>query len=272
MKILQVLNHYLPHQVAGTEVYTHLLSKYLISSGEEVKIIIPAYNSAQAISYCYDGVAVIGYAEPSKVDRDLIMGRRKPDGLRSFEEILLEEKPEVVHFHELAGSNGITLHHVESAKRLGFKVVMTFHLAGNSCKAGTLMFKNKVVCDGIINIEKCTHCNYAIRGISDSKINFLLPLAQSFYKAGINLSNLNHPFGTALGFPFLIEQLKNNLKWLSNSCDRFVTVATWYKDVLENNGVSSEKIISIPQAMPQLHLEPAINKYPEPSLPIAWYL
>jgi glycosyltransferase involved in cell wall biosynthesis len=268
MKILQVLNHYLPYQVAGTEVYTHLLSKYLKQSGEIVKVVVPSYKSLQTKGYFYDGVEVICYAEPSKVDRALIMGRRKPDGLVYFENVLKAECPDVVHFHELAGSNGITLHHVESAKRLGFKVIMTFHLAGNSCKSGTLMYKNEMLCDGVIDVEKCTSCMYAVKGLSKGKGKILLPLAKALYKANIDLSSINHTLGTALGFPFIIDQLQNNLIRLSNSCDRFVTLANWYKEVLEKNGINTEKIVPIPQAQPELSKGALIKEYTVSSLPI----
>jgi glycosyltransferase involved in cell wall biosynthesis len=268
MKILQVLNHYLPHQVAGTEIYTHLLSQYLTLSGEEVKVVIPAYNSTQTTSYDYEGISIICYAEPSEVDRELIMGHRKPEGLISFEEVLNAESPDIVHFHELAGSNGITLHHVESAKKMGFKVVMTFHLAGNSCKAGTLMYKNESLCDGVIDIDKCTSCIYKIRGLSEKKTNLIFPIAKALYKLGIDFSKQNHTMATALGFPFLIKQIKNNLIRLSYSCDRFVVVAKWYKDILEINGVNPNKIVSISQVLPQFVDESIINEYQIPELPV----
>ena len=44
MKVFQVLNHFLPQQTAGTEVYTWALSKQLQQKGVEVEIIIPHYG------------------------------------------------------------------------------------------------------------------------------------------------------------------------------------------------------------------------------------
>ena len=130
MKVLQVLNHFLPHQTAGTEIYAYSLSRELQDNGVSVSVVIPNYKKSNSEEYIYNGLKVFKYAEPSEVNRSLIMGFRKPDGLSSFISILKEQKPDIVHFHELAGSNGITIHHVKAAKHSGAKVLFTLHLAG----------------------------------------------------------------------------------------------------------------------------------------------
>ena len=59
----------------------------------------------------------------------------------AFNAFLKSEKPDIVHFHELAGSNGIGINHVLAAKKYGAKVILTFHLAGYTCGTGTLIYK-----------------------------------------------------------------------------------------------------------------------------------
>ena len=103
MKVLQVLNHFLPYQTAGTEVYTWALSKQLMQRGVEVKIVTPHYGKRESSNYIYDDLFVHQYAEPSIVDRSLIMGLRAPDGLFFFDEFIRHEKPDIIHFHEIAG-------------------------------------------------------------------------------------------------------------------------------------------------------------------------
>ena len=161
MKVLQVLNHFLPHQTAGTEVYVaSLISSLKTQTNNQIilKVLIPRYESTESDSYWYDNIEVFRYAETSKVDRELIMGKKLPDGLNEFKSLLAEEKPDIVHFHELAGSNGISLHHVKAAKYMGFKTVMTFHLAINTCITGNMLYKEKTFCDVKIDIKKCTSC------------------------------------------------------------------------------------------------------------------
>ena len=85
MKTLHVLNHFLPQQTAGTEVYTWALGKHLQNHGIDVKVVIPHYGERESYSYIYDGLFVYQYAETSVVDRSLILGFRFPDGLINFE-------------------------------------------------------------------------------------------------------------------------------------------------------------------------------------------
>ena len=81
MKVLYILNHFLPSQNAGIEVYGWSLAKKLNENGLDVKIVIPNYNQVVSAVYNYDGIQVHQYPEPSIVDRSLIMGFRQPDGL-----------------------------------------------------------------------------------------------------------------------------------------------------------------------------------------------
>src|SRR4051794_3128786 len=114
MQIVFCLNHFMPQQVAGTEVYTWALAKSLKQKGHEVNIVIPKYGTKVNDEYVYDGLSIKQYAEPSKVDRTLIRGERPPDGIEAFEELIKEINPDVVHIQELAGSSGIGMYHLRS--------------------------------------------------------------------------------------------------------------------------------------------------------------
>lgn len=249
MKVIQVLNHFLPYQTAGTEVYTCALSKELQNLDEDVQVIIPNYGADATDFYEHEGVTVCRYAEPSVVNRSLIMGKRKPDGLQAFIQILTEKKPDIVHFHELAGSNGITLHHVKAAKATGAKVVFTFHLAGYSCKTGTLVYKGKKLCNGKINTVKCSNCYLAYKGHA-ALAPFLTPVSYLIDALGYDATHLQNKFGTALGTATLIRHEKEQLHELAYSCDALVVLTQWYKNVLLLNGIAENKISHIPQALP----------------------
>jgi glycosyltransferase involved in cell wall biosynthesis len=250
MKILQALNHFLPQQTAGTEVYTWALSKQLQQRGVDVKVVIPAYGKTESADYSFDGLNVHQYAEPSVVDRSLIMSMRKPDGLGSFTDYISSEKPNLVHFHELAGSNGITLHHVRAAKEYGAKVIMTFHLAGYTCRTGTLVYKGKDLCDGLISTGKCSSCYLDTKGYG-TIANALVPVSMTLQKLGVDTTRWNHKLGTALGTAQLIKRLGVDFKILIDLCDQVVVLTAWYKEVLIRNGVDSSKICWIPQGLPK---------------------
>lgn len=261
MKIFHVLNHFLPQQTAGTEVYTWALCRELLEgAGVEISertemdltVVIPNEGKSETATYTYNGIPVVQYPEPSVVDKELIQGKRKPDGLKYFKDLLLEKQPDIVHFHELNGSNGITIFHVQAAKESGAKVLMTFHLAGYSCRTGTLVYKGSEMCDGKINLLKCSRCYLHSRGYGTvSKI--LTPASYLLHCAGIDTTKQGSRLGTALGTVSIISGLQKNLHQLIDLCDGAIVLTKWYRRVLELNGVSSKKIYYVPQGLP---LEP----------------
>lgn len=261
MKVLQVLNHFLPHQTAGTEVYTWSLSKQLQQEGVAIKVLIPHYGKNESDDYVYDGLAVHQYAEPSLVDRSLIMGFRAPDGLKNFNAYVKKEKPEIVHFHELAGSNGITLQHVQVAKSSGSKVIITFHLAGYSCKTGTLVYKAESLCSGEIDLHKCSSCYLNSKGYTNVA-SYLTDTSAILHKFSIDTSKWGNKVGTALGTVPILAKLNTDLQTLVSSCDRVVVITKWYQRILQSNGIDPHKICFIPQALPLDNVSDSIKNKP----------
>jgi glycosyltransferase involved in cell wall biosynthesis len=249
MKVLQVLNHFLPYQTAGTEVYTCALSTQLQKQGVTVQVLIPHYGKKTDADYIYDGLAVHQYAEPSILDRSLIMGFRVADGLKNFVAYLNKEQPDIIHFHELAGSNGITLKHVQAAKASGTKVIMTFHLSGYSCKTGTLVSRGELLCSGKFDLRNCSTCYLHSRGYTNEAI-YLTGASNILHKLSIDTSKWGNKVGTALGTVPILAKLNTDLKTLVSSCDRVVAITEWYQRVLKTNGIDPNKINFIPQALP----------------------
>ncbi len=230
-------------------MYTWALSKHLQNNGIDVKVLIPHYGEKASNDYFYDGIFVHQYSEPSVVDRSLIMGFRVPDGLIHFEKYISDERPDIIHFHELAGSNGITLNHVDVAKKSGAKVVMTFHLARYSCKTGTLVQTGKITCDGVIDLQKCSNCY--LHSIGYGKIATTLTAASTFfYNFSINTTRWQNKVGTALGTVSIISKLKDDFDLLLSQCDYVVSLTNWYEKILISNGVDKRKIKVIKQGIP----------------------
>lgn len=250
VKVIFVLNHFLPKQAAGTEVYTFSLAKYLKEKGVSVKVVIPNKEASEFENYIFDEIDVHCYAEPTVVDRSIYLGFRKPDGLVHFSNFLDIEKPDVVHFQELTGVNGVGLEHVRLAKSKGFKVVMTFHLVGYSCKTSTLIKFGKEPCNGVVSCYQCSKCYLLANGMS-WKSGMISCISVILKRIGIDTRRLYNPFGTLLGTSQIIEKLKSDLINLVNSCDRVVCLTDWYRDILVNNGVDQCKIKLIEQGVPK---------------------
>lgn len=248
MKIVHCLSHFLPKQTAGTEVYTWALCKSLHNRGIDSEILIPNYNELNNSFYEYDSIKVNKYAEPSIGDKKLTMGLRPPDGLGKFKELLQSINPDIVNFHELAGSSGIGIYHIEIAASLGYKCVMTFHLANYSCKAQSLMYKGLTLCDGIINENKCTSCMLALNSppAVASSISFLSKIV---YNLGINVMGVRSKLMTGISYPFNIHKLKKDLELITKKCNKIVVISRWYESILKKNNVSADKIIYIPQGL-----------------------
>lgn len=249
MKILHVLNHFLPQQNAGTEIYTWALCKQLQHFEIELKVVIPNYGENVCKKYIYDGIEVFQYAESTIVNREVLMGFRKPKGLMNFIDFLKEEKPDIVHFHEISGSNGIGIHHVEAAKKLGFNVMLTIHLASYTCKTGILIDSSNNSCDGRININKCSICYLKQKGLGKSR-DLLAILSFLFLKLNFDTLKWRNSLGTALGTASLIKRHKENFQRIINSTDKVICITRWYKDILILNGFESEKITVIQQGLP----------------------
>lgn len=240
----------MPDQIAGTEIYSWALAKSMQRNGHLVTIVVPNYNSVNFNTYDYDELKVVKYAEPSLVDRLLVMGKRAPDGIVFFEDLVKRLKPDIVHVQELAGSSGIGLYHLRLLKTLNIRIILTMHLARYSCFRDTLMYKGKVPCDGTIDIKRCTKCALGKLPINNFRQDLLFKLSMPLYHCKVNTGGINSPIGTGLSYPFIIEKFKKSLLEIAELCDKLVVLTDWYKEILLKNGVPVKKIHLIKQALP----------------------
>lgn len=249
MKVAHCLSNFLPEYTAGTEVYTWALCKGLRAKGVDACVIIPNYHRSVNENYNIDGIQVHKYAEPSIVDKQLIMGLKISDGIGNFKTLLKDINPDIVHFHELSGSNGFTINHISAASEMGIKTMMTFHLAGYSCKASTLMYKNKVLCDGIIDELRCSKCminNHISNPVIGQSV---YSLCKILYKLNISLMGKNFRIASALSYPYIIKKLRNDLYKLVNCCNKIVVLTDWYYKILKDNNIDMTKVVLIKQGL-----------------------
>ncbi len=262
MKIVHVLNHYLPKQIAGTEVYVHALSKALNIASIESIVIIPNYGKDKTEAYEYESIRVIQFSENSIVDRGILMGRTPPSGLQYFKDILKNEQPSLVHFHTVGGSNGVSLYHVEAAKKMGFRIITTLHIAGYTCSTGNLLYLNKIPCNGLIDFRKCTNCVFDSKDLKGIKRSFLSFLSSILFKLKYDTTNWNTTLGTALGYPNIIAELNTKITRIANASDKIVAITHWYSEVLKLNGIASSKITTITQGLPQINTTKIVSQRP----------
>ncbi len=250
MKIVFCLNHFLPQQVGGTEIYVHSLAKALHSCGHHVHIVIPNAEKSEHFDYVFDGLDVHQYAEPTIKTQEIFNGTKPPDGLINFAKFMKECAPDVVHIHEVSGSAGIGLFHYKCLTALNIPVITTLHVAGYSCSTGTLLYKNRTPCSGYIDVLRCSTCVYATDKRFKAGKRFFLPLAGILWKAGIDPNAWKSKPGTALGVPFQVERRKKNLHSIAHYSHKVCTVAQWYLEVLQLNDIAPAKLEFVQQALP----------------------
>ncbi len=263
MKIVHCLNHYLPESIGGTEVYSHNLAKVQQRDGDDVIILVPAWGENE--EWTYENIHVMTFPVEKDISREVRAGHKPPEGINEFLEKLALLQPDIIHFHEFTQGNGVSYHHVLAAAK-HYKVIVTLHLAGYTCKTGELMYKGKEACDGVALPLKCTRCMYVHRELPVFKANILNLVSSVFYRLGHNTTNWHNSVGTALGFPFQVKQAVEILKRVAKASVKIVILNNWYREILVRNGIPVDKIITIQQGL--VHEDIIVKNIKDVELPL----
>ena len=259
MKIVHVLSSYLPLQIAGTEVYVAALVRELKKINISSIIVIPNIGKTKDENYFFERIEVIKFAEPSLEKRAYLTGEKPPLGLDHFINTLKNTQPDLVHFHEIAGGVGVGIFHLKAAKEMGFKTLMTFHLAKYTCKSGTLMYMNQTKCDGVIRELQCSKCWLNESGETGLRLQTIKAGYTLMHLLHIDTRFLKNSLGTALALPKVMGDIRKNLMKFQSLTDGFVVLTEWYKNILLKNGVQETHLSLIKQGLPVEFVEQKIT-------------
>ncbi|AFZ27926.1 glycosyltransferase [Cylindrospermum stagnale PCC 7417] len=244
MKVIQVPFCFYPDPVGGTEVYVEALSRYLQQQGVEVLVAAPGFVSE---SYLHHQLRVHRFAVSPRVQNIReIYGEGDRLAASEFSRILEVEKPDLVHLHAFTSS--VSLRLVQAAKQRQIPVVFTYHTPTVSCQRGTLMQWGTEICDGKVDLQKCSQCTLQGLGLNQT----IAKAIGSFPpQIGYLLGSLNLQGGvwTALRMTELVNLRHANLNSLLSEVNHIVAVCNWIKDVLLLNDVPLSKITVIPQGL-----------------------
>jgi len=253
MKVIHVPFGFFPDPVGGTEVYVQALAHELHCRGVESLIAAPAEKS---IGYMHEGFPVRRFAVAGEVSdiRDLY-GEGDPVAAREFATILAQEQPDIVHLH--AFTRGVSLHLVRAAKARGLPVVFTYHTPTVSCPRGTLFRWGHEVCDGELNVQRCTPCTLHGRGMNKA-LSVACGNLPPIIGRWIGKAKLSGGLWTALRMAELVQLRHSMCRALFSEVDRIVALCQWTHQLLLLNGVPLEKIfLSRHGLMPQLRCDQA---------------
>lgn len=185
MKILQVIHQFLPRHQAGSELYTHALSKALIGRKHEVRVFTYEYGSSPDGSFLerstYNTVPVYrAYPRPPTIPR-LYWVRAALDSFRNeaigsqFADVLREFRPDVVHVQHLHNVSATVVRH---ARQMRIPVVMTLHDFWMMCPRINLFDYQKKICMNSYGGSRCGRCLELSRQIGKAPelSSFLAPL------------------------------------------------------------------------------------------------
>ncbi len=158
MRILQVVHDFLPHSVAGVEVYTLELSLDLVRRGHDVTILHATRGPGQT-QYELAAGEVQGLPVRRMVQnypyRPLDEIALDPQAERRFEEVVREVAPDVVHFQHLWGWSAAL---PGLARRHGAAAVVHLHDHWLVCPSGGQRFHpDGIPCEDLESVD-CDAC------------------------------------------------------------------------------------------------------------------
>ncbi len=237
MKIIHLPYTYFPDPSGGTEVYVHTLAKALQQCGVESLVVAPG---SEAGAYEYEGVRIRRLAvSDAHTDLRVIYGAGDTEVAQQFEALLDEVMPDVVHLHAFTGA--ISLQLVNAARQRGRAVVYTYHTPTGSCARGTLLHWGRAICDGRLQVRRCSACTLHGLGLNRPS-SWALGILPSLVRQWAANNGRQGRVWTALRMSELIALQHTVVRGLWASVDRIIVLCDWAQALLQNNGVAPGKI------------------------------
>jgi glycosyltransferase involved in cell wall biosynthesis len=239
MRIVHLLGWYFPDSVGGTEVYVEGLSRRLVDAGHRVLIAAPDATRTAPHGYEHAGVSVFRYPVTDQPTRDESYHRVAMRGSEHLMAWLAAERPDILHVHSI--KTGIGLPELREARRLGIRIITTFHLPslGYMCHTGELMEGGQHPCDGIVRPSKCAACSLTHAGLPAlaARLTGALPPWM-----GRGLGGVPGKIGTVLGMSALVVDYQRMQRELFTLLERGVVLNETAYRMLLANGAPAPKI------------------------------
>jgi glycosyltransferase involved in cell wall biosynthesis len=241
MRVLHLVHQYLPEHIGGTELYTKWLTKGLSQQGYQISIFHRRSAEGVGVEHCSKNgrqiwAAWSGIVTPIRRFRATF---GDPPIARTFERVLEETQPELVHIQHLMGYP-VAL--IQAIQQRGIPYVMTLWDFWWVCANAQLLTNySQEVCAGPRMYLNCAHCALARAG--HSQLWPVLPVVA----------------GPLLWRNWLLRRIMAGASRLI-APTKFVH--NWYSA----HGAPAEKLITVP---PGLDQPPSIFKRPSlPNVPL----
>lgn len=247
MRVLHLSNDLDPRVTGGTEIFIR-------------ELIAGQRSLAQPPELLWAAHLAPGFADDHNPDAPLAAHQRllppvvpTPDRLAAvghqaraipgFDALLAEFRPDILHLHSLSPRCGLS--HVRRAVAAGVRVVLTVHAPGFTCMQGSLLRHRRKLCDGRIDLRRCTACRLE-NGRLPAPLAFLLALQNGWPLSPQQGGRVAH----ALTARRLTAAFAEAWHELSDLADGIHVLAEWSRQVLLRNGVAAPKLRLIRTAGP----------------------
>lgn len=283
MKVIQALARYFPDKCGGIQINLNdllpelrsLLALAEPSHGMEIAIAAANNGSSQEQTYQYNDVEVYRYPVFPLPKPQPNQGQIPHGKFAYFANWLSQQKADIYHQHHWEAHCGLS--HLRLAKKLGMATVLTIHYPLPICHRTTLLFNGQQVCDGKIDVVRCTQCADTlskklpaamVKTFSHLPMQMIsrvpLPIS-AYFPASIDESNLGR-FVRPVVVPGYIAARQHSLLEMAKFADRIVAVCDWLYKALLINGIPEEKLILSRHGIAYTKQEklPAIEQHSKP--------
>lgn len=250
MKTIQSVARYFPEKCGGIQVHLSEILPILKSRGIESKIAAST-TSQHEDSYYYNNIEVYRYPVFPRPPEEPNHGQFAHGGFELFANWLKRQQADIYHQHQWNFTCGLP--HLKLAKQLGFKTIVSIHLAQAICQRRTMLLNGIEICDGKIDRVRCSSCcddltsqlpDVAIKTLSHVPISWLssIPLPQSVY-APTSIEKTKGILLRPLAVPAYVAARQRSLLEMAQFADRIIAVSNWLYQALLINGVPEEKLV-----------------------------
>jgi glycosyltransferase involved in cell wall biosynthesis len=234
--VVHVPYTFFPDPSGGTEVYVQALAHEQRRRGMAALVAAPADRDS---SYVHDGLRVRRFAINSSNTLDDLYGEGDVHAAHSFAKILDEERPHLVHLH--AFTSAVSLRLVQECRKRSVPVVFSYHTPTVSCQRGTLLRFGTELCDGGLDVQRCSRCVLHHLGLDRFSSTVLGSVPRA---VGVVIGRFGMSGGpwTALRMTDLIQRRHGAVRALLTGVDHCIALSQWVKDLLLHIGVPDQKI------------------------------
>ncbi|MFI5029537.1 MAG: glycosyltransferase [Reyranellales bacterium] len=235
-RIAHCVGFYFPDMVGGTEVYVQdLLSE--LAKREVDGYVIAATNEVYR-QYDWLGVPVVRYPSNWASVREYAPTRPRA-GLSKFQELILENRPDIFHLH--SWTSGAGLNHLSQIAQLGIPCVVTMHVPSALCMRGTMLLHGRQACDGRIDEKRCAQCWSELVGVPSALAYAMARLPRMSFDVGATNKIVSRAV-TLLSARSRAVVQAHELHQMVDLSATIVAPSGWVHSGLLANGVAPEKL------------------------------